>query len=86
MALHKEGKACIGAGPDRLPSRRQTRSCALNNPSGRNRSAVAADQIQTGPTCHLGFLEPKRSRRNTDRLCLSLRSKVQEYPRSPVFN
>jgi hypothetical protein len=34
MALHKEGKARIGARPNRLPSRRQTRSCALNNPSG----------------------------------------------------
>jgi hypothetical protein len=86
MALHKEGKARICAGPDRLPSRRQTRPCALNDPSGRNRSAAAADQIQTGPTCHLESLEPKRSRRNIDRLCLSLHSKVQEYPRSPVFN
>ena len=45
MALHKEGKARIGAGPDRLPSRRQTSPCALNNTSGRNRSAAAADQI-----------------------------------------
>jgi hypothetical protein len=34
MALHKEGKARIGTGPDRLSSRRQTRPCALNNPSG----------------------------------------------------
>jgi hypothetical protein len=45
MALHKEGKARIGAGPDRLPSRRQTSPCVLNNTSGRNRSAAAADQI-----------------------------------------
>jgi hypothetical protein len=35
MVLHEEGKARIGAGPDRLPSRRQTRPCALNNTSGR---------------------------------------------------
>jgi hypothetical protein len=35
MALHKEGKARIGAGPNRLPSRRRTRRCPLNNPSGR---------------------------------------------------
>ena len=85
MALHKEGKARIGAGPNCLPSRRRTRPRALNNPSGGNRSAVAADQIQTGPTCQLGSPDPK-SRRNTDRLCLSLQSKVREYPRSPAFN